>query len=62
MAGAFVLPASQGALHWNTFRASLFGATRLDCRIALILAGAAFIALSTGYIGLPRQLAKFWGA
>jgi len=60
--GAFVLSASQGALTWETFRASLFGATRLYCMIALILAGAAFMTLSMGYIGLPRQLAEFVGS
>ena len=61
VAGAFVLSASQGALNWDSFRASLFGATRLYCMIALILAGAAFMTLSMGYIGLPRQLAEFVG-
>jgi len=60
--GAFVLSASQGALTRETFRASLFGATRLYCMIALILAGAAFMTLSMGYIGLPRQLAEFVGS
>src|SRR4029079_5388690 len=35
------------------------GATRLYCMIALILAGAAFLTLSMGYIGLPRHLAEF---
>jgi C4-dicarboxylate transporter DctM subunit len=59
--GAFVLSASQGALSWESFKASLFGATRLYCMIALILAGAAFMTLSMGYIGLPRQLAEFVG-
>ncbi len=34
------------------------GATRLYCMIALILAGAAFLTLSMGYIGLPRHLAE----
>lgn len=57
--GAFVLSASQGALTWETFRASLFGATRLYCMIALILAGAAFLTLAMGYIGLPRHLAEW---
>src|SRR5213079_659819 len=40
---------------------SLMGATRLYCMIALILAGAAFLTLSMGYIGLPRRLAEFIG-
>jgi len=41
------------------FWQSLMGATRLYCMIALILAGAAFLTLSMGYIGLPRRLAEF---
>lgn len=57
--GAFVLSAVQGSLTWATFRESLLGATRLYCMIALILAGAAFLTLSMGYIGLPRDLAEF---
>lgn len=37
------------------------GATRLYCMIAFILAGAAFLTLSMGYIGLPRHLAEWIG-
>jgi len=43
----------------RVFMASLMGATRLYCMIALILAGASFLTLSMGYIGLPRKLAEF---
>ncbi|HEY0823436.1 MAG TPA: TRAP transporter large permease subunit [Ramlibacter sp.] len=57
--GALLLSAVQGSLNWSTFRDSLMGATRLYCMIALILAGAAFLTLSMGYIGLPRNLAEF---
>jgi C4-dicarboxylate transporter DctM subunit len=57
--GALVLSAVQRSLNWETFRESLLGATRLYCMIALILAGAAFLTLSMGYIGLPRNLAEF---
>jgi TRAP-type C4-dicarboxylate transport system permease large subunit len=35
------------------------GATRLYCMIALILAGAQFLTLAMGYIGLPRALAEW---
>lgn len=59
--GALVISAVQGSLNWGTFRDSLLGATRLYCMIALILAGAAFLTLSMGYIGLPRNLAEFVG-
>jgi len=60
--GALILSASQGSLNAATFKASLLGATRLYCMIALILAGAAFLTLAMGYIGLPRHLAEFVGS
>ena len=59
--GALVIAASQRALSWQTFVASLMGATRLYCMIALILAGSAFLTLAMGYIGLPRHLAAWIG-
>ncbi len=57
--GALVLSVIQGSMSWKVFVQSLMGATRLYCMIALILAGAAFLTLSMGYIGLPRRLAEF---
>ena len=57
--GAMVLSGVQGSLNWSSFKESLMGATRLYCMIALILAGASFLTLSMGYIGLPRHLAEW---
>ncbi len=57
--GSLILSLLQRSLNWKTFRESLLGATRLYCMIALILAGAAFLTLSMGYIGLPRHLAEY---
>ncbi|WP_309684000.1 TRAP transporter large permease subunit [Polaromonas sp.] len=57
--GSLVLSLLQRSMTWTTFKESLLGATRLYCMIALILAGAAFLTLSMGYIGLPRHLAEF---
>src|SRR5258706_8889130 len=57
--GALVLSVIQGSMRWNIFVQSLMGATRLYCMIAFILAGASFLTLSMGYIGLPRRLAEF---
>jgi C4-dicarboxylate transporter, DctM subunit len=57
--GALVLSAIQGSMSAKVFTQSLMGATRLYCMIALILAGAAFLTLAMGYIGLPRKLAEF---
>ncbi len=57
--GSLIISAAQGTLTWQTFTGSLMGGTRLYCMIALILAGAAFLTLSMGYIGLPRHLAEW---
>ncbi|WP_442597846.1 TRAP transporter large permease [Parapusillimonas sp. JC17] len=57
--GALIVSAAQGSLSWEVFKESLMGATRLYCMIALILAGAQFLTLSMGYIGLPRALAEW---
>ena len=59
--GSLIISGVQGTLNWATFRDSLLGGTRLYCMIALILAGAAFLTLSMGYIGLPRHLAEWIG-
>ena len=57
--GSLVISAAQGSMNWITFKESLLGGVRLYCMIALILAGAAFLTLSMGYIGLPRHLAEW---
>jgi tripartite ATP-independent transporter DctM subunit len=57
--GSLVIAAAQRSLDWATFKAALLGGTRLYCMIALILAGAAFLTLAMGYIGLPRHLAEW---
>ena len=57
--GALAISGVQGSLTWATFKDSLLGGVRLYCMIALILAGAAFLTLSMGYIGLPRHLAEW---
>ncbi|PLC54123.1 C4-dicarboxylate ABC transporter permease [Pollutimonas nitritireducens] len=60
--GSLILSTAQGSLNWKVFKDSLMGATRLYCMIALILAGAQFLTLSMGYIGLPRALAEWIGS
>lgn len=60
--GAMLIALVQNELNWKNFRDSLLGATRLYCMIALILAGAAFLTLAMGYIGLPRHLAEWIGS
>ncbi len=59
--GSLILSGAQGTLTWESLKSSFTGATRLYCMIAFILAGAAFLTLAMGYIGLPRHLAEWIG-
>ncbi|TXR53825.1 TRAP transporter large permease [Reinekea thalattae] len=60
--GALSLALSSGTLNVKTFMASLMGAVKTSCMIILILAGAAFLTMAMGFIGLPRMLAEQIGA
>ncbi len=57
--GSLSLSAIQGSLTRESFTASLMGATRTSCMIALILAGSTFLSLSMGFTGLPRSMATW---
>jgi tripartite ATP-independent transporter DctM subunit len=57
--GAFFLSAVEGSLSWKSFTEGLAAACRVYCMIGLILAGAAFLTLAMGFVGLPRHLAEF---
>ncbi len=57
--GALVIATLQGDMSLKVFKESLMGATRMFCMIALILAGAQFLTLAMGYIGLPNALAQW---
>ena len=59
VSGALVLAAAQGSLNRTTFTESLMGAVRTSAMVAFILMGAAFLALSMGFTGLPRALAEW---
>ncbi len=59
--GSLLLSAIERSLSWSTFKAGLLAACRVYCMIGLILAGAAFLTLAMGFIGLPRHLAEFIG-
>ena len=60
--GALLLAKIEGSLNWARFKDGLVSACRIYCMIGLILAGAAFLTLAMGFIGLPRHLAEFIGA
>jgi tripartite ATP-independent transporter DctM subunit len=57
--GSFVVAAAEGSLSWKTFVEGVGAACRVYCMIGLILAGAAFLTLAMGFVGLPRHLAEF---
>ena len=60
--GSLVLAAVEGSLSWKSFLSGVGAACRVYCMIGLILAGAAFLTLAMGFVGLPRHLAEFIGA
>lgn len=60
--GALIIAATSGGLTWDTFRASLMGATRLSCMILFILGGAAFLSSCMAFTGIPRALAEWVAA
>ena len=57
--GSLLLSRLEGTLTWKTFREGLTAACRVYCMIGLILAGASFLTLAMGFIGLPREVASF---
>ena len=59
--GSLALSLIEGTLKWSSFKEGLVAACRVYCMIGLILAGAAFLTLAMGFIGLPRHLAEFIG-
>ncbi len=62
VAGSLGLAAIERSLTWNLFKEGLVAACRVYCMIGLILAGAAFLTLAMGFMGLPRHLAEFIGS
>jgi C4-dicarboxylate transporter DctM subunit len=56
--GALVLALSSHTLTLDSLIKSLMGAVKTSSMIILILAGAAFLTVAMGYIGLPRMLAE----
>ncbi len=48
-----------GSFSWKLFAEAVMSATRTSCMIALILLGAAFLSVSMGFTGLPRNLAAW---
>lgn len=59
--GSLLLAWIEGSLSIKKFKEGLLAACRLYCMIGLILAGASFLTLAMGFIGLPREVASFIG-
>ncbi len=59
--GALFLAGVTGSLDKNSFAESLTGAVKSSCMIGMILAGAHFLTLAMGFLGIPRALAEWIG-
>jgi tripartite ATP-independent transporter DctM subunit len=57
--GSLAIAWWHGALTWQSFWTSVMGATRVNCMIMLILAGASYMSTSMAYTGIPAALATW---
>jgi len=60
--GALFLAVLSKALNRKSFIDSLLGAVKSSCMIGLILAGAHFLTLAMGFLGIPKSLALWISA
>ncbi len=60
--GSLVIAAVGRSLTWDNFWQGLLSSTRLSCMIMFILAGAAFLAKTMAFTGIPRELAEWVAA
>ena len=60
--GALALAAWSRSLTWQALKDGLMGAARTSCMITFILAGAAFLAKTMAFTGVPRELAEWVNA
>ena len=60
--GSLAIAWWHGSLTWPSFWASVMGATRVNCMIMLILAGASYMSTSMAYTGIPNALAAWVGS
>ena len=56
--GALVVSAAQGTLNRETIRKASLGAVRTVSMIGLIVAGAYFLSIAMGFLGVPRMVAR----
>ena len=55
--GAVLVSAAQKTLSWKTIRKACLSAVRTTSMIALIVAGAVFLSVAMGFLGVPRLIA-----
>ena len=55
--GALIVSAAQGTLTWEMIRKAGLGAVRTISMIGLIVAGAYFLSIAMGFLGVPRMIA-----
>ena len=60
--GSLLIAWWHNMLSWESFWASVMGATRVTCMIMLILAGASYMSTSMAYTGVPQALAGWVGS
>ncbi len=60
--GAVLISAFQRTLTLGNLRSALMGAVRTSSMVGLIIAGAVFLSVAMGFLGIPRAVAQMIGA
>ncbi len=61
VAGALLLTALRGELSLRLLRDTLLGAVPVSCMIVLLMASAAFLSMTMGFLHIPQDVARFIG-
>lgn len=50
------------SMNWEIFKEAVMGSIKTSCMIMLIVAGASFLSVAVGYLGIPSRLTEFVGS
>lgn len=60
--GAIFFAFTSRSMDWAIFRSALMGSVKTSCMIMWIVAGASFLSVAVGYLGIPAAITKYIAA
>lgn len=60
--GAIFFAFVSRSMDWEIFKSALMGSVKTSCMIMLIVAGASFLSVAVGYLGIPAAITKYIAA